>query len=76
MRKLLTGLAAAAALGLIGSAAQADCFQGHVSASAPSEETVAMSTREAPAPIVEAPTAEKASASDCPEGATCAPAEQ
>jgi hypothetical protein len=74
MRKLLTGFAAVSALAFLASAAQADCFDGHVSASAPSEEKIAMSTNDGTQPTVEEEKAE-AAATTCPEGATdCAPA--
>lgn len=77
MRKLLTGFAAASALALLATAAQAECYHGHVTAKAPSEETVAMNTTVAtPATAVEvAKAAEAATIPACPEGvADCTPA--
>lgn len=78
MRKLLTGFAAASALALLATAAQAECFQGHVTAKAPSEEKVAMNTTVVtPATTVEVEkaAAEAVAAPACPEGAAdCPPA--
>ena len=74
MRKLLTGLGAAAVLALLASATQADCFDGHVTASAPSEEKIAMSTYDGTPPVVEEEKAD-AEARACPAGAAdCEPA--
>jgi hypothetical protein len=75
MQKLITGLAAAAALALLVSAGYADCgFHNtkQVTASTQkAEEGVAMSTYDGKA----APTIAKKTAAECPEGATdCVPA--
>ena len=79
MQKLITGIAAAAALALMASAGQACDFHAtqHVTASIDKvEEGVAMSTYDGAGvpPIVEE-TVEPAAAPKCPEGVTdCAPA--
>jgi hypothetical protein len=54
MQKLLAGLATAAALALFVSSAQAECafHNKQVTASAESQESVALSTYDGPAPIV------------------------
>jgi hypothetical protein len=76
MRKLLSGLGAAAALAFLASAAQADCYEGHVSASAPSEEKVAMSTYDGAPPAVQEEKTD-AAVPACPEGATdCTPSSE
>lgn len=67
MHKLLTSLAAVAALTLFASAGQACSFHDNVSASVPSEEVVAMSTASGTATPAPATT-------ECPAGQTCAPA--
>ena len=80
MHRVLTGLAAASALILAASAAQAECYGGHdVTAKvAAGEEGVAMSTYDG---TLVPPAADEAkpvqAAADCPEGvADCAPAEK
>lgn len=74
MQKLLTGLAASAALAIFVSSAQADCsfHNKQVTASnAPQEEGVAMSTYDGPA------TPEETAQTTCPDGAKdCAPANE
>lgn len=54
MKKLLGSLAATAALALFASSAQAECsfHNKQVMASAPAQESVAVSTYDGPAPIV------------------------
>jgi hypothetical protein len=54
MQKLITGLAATAALALFVSSAQAECafHNKQVTASAAPQESVAVSTYDGPAPIV------------------------
>jgi hypothetical protein len=77
MRILVCGLSVAAAIALFGSAAQADCFEGHkVTATAPDKpEIVAMSTSESTQPTpADEQAADAAAAPECPDGATeCVP---
>lgn len=78
MRTLITGIAAAAAIGLLASAGQAcEWHEAHVTASITTpEEGVAMSTYDGAAqPTIADEATETAAATECPEGATdCAPA--
>lgn len=80
MRKLFTSLAAASALALVSSAAQAECFGGHnvTASTAPAEADVAMSTYDGsltPPAAEEEKTADAASAPVCAEGdKDCTPA--
>jgi hypothetical protein len=68
MRKLLTSLAASAALAVCVSSAMACDFHNmNTTASAPAQTVVAMSTSDTQAPP-------PAAATVCPPGATCAPA--
>lgn len=80
MQKLLTGLAVAAAFGLMASAGQACEFHSaHVTAGVSTpEEGVAMSTHDGTTePTLIDEIAETAAATDCPDGATdCAPADE
>ncbi len=80
MQKLITGLAAAAALGLLASAGQACEFHAtHVSASiAAPEEGVAMSTHDdATTPTLLEQAAETAATANCAPGATdCTPSSE
>jgi hypothetical protein len=77
MQKLLTGLAATAALALFVSSAQAECafHNKHVTASSgQTEPTVVMSTYD-PAPVVVAEETPQAALPECPADAKdCAPA--
>ena len=76
MKKLLSSLAATAALALFVSSAQADCAfhnqQAMASIEQP-EEGVAMSTYDGPAPLPTAPdaTVEAAATTECPAGQEC-----
>lgn len=78
MQRFLTSLAATAALTMFVSAAQAECgfHNKQVTASATTEEGVAMSTYDGPAPlpILEEETAQ--AATECPVGEECAPANE
>jgi hypothetical protein len=78
MNKLVTGLAATAALAFMASAGQACSFhETHVTASIDKvDEAVSMSTHDgAIAPLIVDETAETAAAVACPEGVTdCVPA--
>ena len=79
MQKLLTSLAAAAALTLCASVAQADCYENHnVTAGVEQpKETVAMSTHDGPLvpPAVEGEAKTAAAATTCAEGdKDCVPA--
>lgn len=77
MQKLLTTLAAAGALALAASTAQADCaFHNKMAmaSNAPTEESVSLSTHEEPATTT---VVEEVAATDCPAGQTdCAPAQK
>ncbi len=80
MRKLFTSIAATSALALFASAAQAECFGGHnvTASTAPTEETVAMSTYDGsltPPAAEEEKTAVAVASPACEEGdKDCAPA--
>jgi hypothetical protein len=71
MQKLLTSLAAAAALTLCASIAQADCYENHnVTATVDQpKETVAMSTHDGPLPpVAEDEAKAAAAATTCADG--------
>lgn len=76
MHKLLTGIAATAALALFASASLACPFH-ETTASAAKEEVVAMSTPATPVVVTTPATVEAVTASECPVGATdCTPTDK
>jgi hypothetical protein len=78
MRKPLLILGSAVCAGILSSSALAACFDGHVTASKPSEQEVAMSTHEgSTATIATEQKADTQAATACAEGdKDCTPAKE